>query len=256
MDTSTKSHTITTTDTALITHPAHIWLGSYQHTVPEVIAALQKIWCINHGCTHCAACINIKEHRHSSIRWLNPENQYTKEELESIFHCSSFMLENNDHFFFILQKADYFNQACANSLLKILEEPPTGYHFILLAQREEYIIPTIRSRCLIKIFPSEESSEFHEIASWFMSSQLPDPSTFINTIDHITIHNRETFEMLEKIFEYWLIKHVESLKKGNNTEIKKIKRILTMLQDIFEKPPMPGSSKIFWKNLFLQFIHL
>ena len=47
----------------------------------------------------------------------------------------------------ILQPAEAMNAAAANSLLKILEEPPSTVYFILVSDAYRRLLPTIRSRC-------------------------------------------------------------------------------------------------------------
>jgi DNA polymerase III subunit delta' len=49
---------------------------------------------------------------------------------------------------FILTAASFMKEA-ANSLLKVLEEPPSTAHLILLAENIGELLPTIRSRCAI-----------------------------------------------------------------------------------------------------------
>ncbi len=49
---------------------------------------------------------------------------------------------------FILTAASFMKEA-ANSLLKVLEEPPPYAHLILLAENPGELLPTIRSRCAI-----------------------------------------------------------------------------------------------------------
>jgi len=46
----------------------------------------------------------------------------------------------------ILENADYMQEGARNALLKILEEPPSDLHFILLTTRIGAILPTIKSR--------------------------------------------------------------------------------------------------------------
>jgi DNA polymerase-3 subunit delta' len=48
---------------------------------------------------------------------------------------------------FLISNADELNDEAANSLLKILEEPPSKTLFILTTCRKESILPTILSRC-------------------------------------------------------------------------------------------------------------
>lgn len=53
----------------------------------------------------------------------------------------------------LIWMAEKMNTACANKLLKLIEEPPEKTIFILIAEDEEQIINTIRSRCQILHFP-------------------------------------------------------------------------------------------------------
>ena len=52
----------------------------------------------------------------------------------------------------LIWMAEKMNIACANKLLKLIEEPPNKTVFILIAEEEEQIISTIRSRCQVLHF--------------------------------------------------------------------------------------------------------
>jgi len=55
---------------------------------------------------------------------------------------------------FLIDDADKLNDASANALLKVLEEPPPTSHFVLLTARPAMLLPTIRSRCqMIRFSP-------------------------------------------------------------------------------------------------------
>ncbi|TRZ46046.1 ATP-binding protein [Robertkochia solimangrovi] len=54
----------------------------------------------------------------------------------------------------IIWMAEKMNDACANKLLKLIEEPPGDTLILLLAEDVEQIIGTIRSRCQILHFPA------------------------------------------------------------------------------------------------------
>jgi len=63
---------------------------------------------------------------------------------------------------FIIDDAEYLSTEAANSLLKILEEPPQRVVWLLLAADEEHLLPTIISRCQrleLKPVPSEQVQE-------------------------------------------------------------------------------------------------
>ena len=46
----------------------------------------------------------------------------------------------------IIWLAEKMNEQCQNKILKLIEEPPTDTHFILVCQKPEYLLETIRSR--------------------------------------------------------------------------------------------------------------
>ncbi len=52
----------------------------------------------------------------------------------------------------LFQDAESLSVQASNLLLKLLEEPPAGVHFILCASSESAILPTIRSRCQLWFF--------------------------------------------------------------------------------------------------------
>lgn len=54
----------------------------------------------------------------------------------------------------IIWMAEKMNNAAANKLLKLLEEPPEKTVFLLIAEKEEQLIATIKSRCQILHFPT------------------------------------------------------------------------------------------------------
>ncbi len=51
------------------------------------------------------------------------------------------------HRWILVEDAHRLNGASANMLLKTIEEPPPGTHFLLISHRPEGMLPTIRSRC-------------------------------------------------------------------------------------------------------------
>lgn len=52
----------------------------------------------------------------------------------------------------IVEPADALNAAAANSLLKVLEEPPANVYFLLVSSRWRQLLPTLRSRCRQVLF--------------------------------------------------------------------------------------------------------
>lgn len=52
----------------------------------------------------------------------------------------------------IIDPADDMERSASNALLKLLEEPPEGTVFFLVAHRPQLLLPTIRSRCRVLRF--------------------------------------------------------------------------------------------------------
>lgn len=60
--------------------------------------------------------------------------------------------------FILIPEAELLTQQAGNALLKILEEPPRGWTFILVAPDESSILPTLVSRCQrVRFAPLRES---------------------------------------------------------------------------------------------------
>lgn len=52
----------------------------------------------------------------------------------------------------VIEPAEAMTPAAANSLLKILEEPPAGVYFLMVSHAWRRLLPTIRSRCRVLPF--------------------------------------------------------------------------------------------------------
>lgn len=75
---------------------------------------------------------------------------------------------------FLIDEADKLNDASANALLKVLEEPPKTSHLILITARPAMLLPTILSRCqMIRFSPLTPS----EIETHLTKNKLVDNKT-------------------------------------------------------------------------------
>lgn len=73
------------------------------------------------------------------------------------------------HRWIVVEDAHRLNGASANMLLKTLEEPPEGTHFLLVTHRPDAVLQTIRSRCERLAFgplPEEDAWAIAQEAGW------------------------------------------------------------------------------------------
>jgi DNA polymerase-3 subunit delta' len=123
----------------------------------------------------------------------------------------------------LIWMADKMNTACSNKLLKLIEEPPNKTLFILIAEDEEQIIQTIKSRCQILRFPPLSETV---IADKLIENKKVDASI----AKKIAIQANGSFSQAQHIlkndsgdeqFENWFITWVRTAfkAKGNKASI-------------------------------------
>lgn len=83
----------------------------------------------------------------------NKQGQIGVEEAQEIVKSLSLKSYEGGYKVMLIWMAEKMNIACANKLLKLIEEPPNKTIFILIAEDEQQIINTIKSRCQILHFP-------------------------------------------------------------------------------------------------------
>lgn len=239
------------------TIPAHLWIGSNEATHAAITTFLQKKVCANNGCGHCISCTQINARQHHALLWIEPEKGYTLADLDDLFRIISFSLAQDEHFYFVLAKADQLNSACANSLLKSIEEPPHGYHFLLAAERKHLVLPTIRSRCIEHLVTAQANALKHEaLYRFFLAYKSCDPLEFNKALEQSSITEQESIELLDNLITHWGECYKEALLNGEKNHAKKAHAFLRFLEKFVVLPPGPGSSKLFWRTVFLQHAYL
>ena len=220
-------------------------VGPEQALEKKMINILKKELCSKDS-EECPACKQIEGKSYSNLLWLEPEKSYTKKDLEAVFQKTSLALEKDEKFFFVINKADLLNSSSANSLLKTIEEPPAGYYFFFLTGFLHDILPTIKSRSVIKEFFDHHQIQ-HQNLFELLSKNNVEANSFYSELERSNITEKESIQLVEDIRGHWINQlKINPLKK--DFIIKKI----DLLNKIALIPPMPGSSKIFWKNVILK----
>jgi DNA polymerase-3 subunit delta' len=88
----------------------------------------------------------------------NKQGNITAEECNDIMRRLSLKSFESEYKVLVLWMPEYLGKE-GNKLLKLIEEPPASTLFILVAEDEEQILPTILSRCQLVKIPSLENKE-------------------------------------------------------------------------------------------------
>ncbi|MGE0372664.1 MAG: DNA polymerase III subunit delta' [Gammaproteobacteria bacterium] len=102
------------------------------------------------ACGGCRACLLMRAGTHPDLYRCEPEEDKTFINVDQIRAIGHF-LELKAHYggrkIVIIRPAEQMNISAANSLLKMLEEPPSGVHLVLISSRPAALPATVRSRC-------------------------------------------------------------------------------------------------------------
>lgn len=113
------------------------------------------------ACGECGPCRRIAAGNHPDVRVLDvargqfievPGKDYKGKEIpidqiRALRHDAAFPPYEGRRKVYIIADAERMNASSANSLLKVLEEPPARVTFILIAESSVALLPTIVSRC-------------------------------------------------------------------------------------------------------------
>jgi len=115
-------------------------------------------------CAKCHACSMFQAESHPDVYLVQPEEPGKAIKIDQVRELIKQLLQTslkNSYKIIILQPAEAMNVAAANSLLKILEEPPANTLFLLISDELNRLSATIRSRCQLVRFtpPTQEQAK-------------------------------------------------------------------------------------------------
>jgi len=125
--------------------------GIGKKTVAKIIA--QKLNCTAESekpCGSCSSCLRIEKLQHPDLHIIESDASQIKiEDIRNLQREASFRPYEGLMKVFIIDDAHRLNPESANSLLKILEEPPRKSLIILITHKPQNIFKTILSRCKV-----------------------------------------------------------------------------------------------------------
>ena len=131
-------------------------VGKYE----SALVVAKALNCLNKNddaCETCSACASINEDvvggRFPDVITLGPKNDVlTIDQMRFLKNTCYLKPMVGKKRIFIVKEAEKMNEHAANSLLKILEEPPLFSHIILISNNPFLLLSTIKSRCQILTF--------------------------------------------------------------------------------------------------------
>ncbi|MGS2725705.1 DNA polymerase III subunit [Psychroserpens sp. BH13MA-6] len=153
----------------------------------------------------------------------NKQGQIGVDEAHDIVKALSLKSYEGGYKVILIWMSEKMNTSAANKLLKLIEEPPNKTIFILIAEDEEQIINTIRSRCQVLHFPplAEEVIKNALIKNY----QIPEPDAikiahqangnYNKACDLVYSDSEDT--QFEEWFVFWIRSAFKA--KGNKSAI-------------------------------------
>lgn len=136
-------------------------------------------------CLECKSCHLIDVGSHPDCMTISPDGASIKvDQIRNIRNEAYLTPMMSKGRVFIIFGADSMNQNSQNALLKVLEEPPTNVCFILLCQKANSLLSTVRSRCVcftMSPVPLEQSG-FDRVKE-LLGETSTDPSTLLISAD-------------------------------------------------------------------------
>ncbi|MFD1864711.1 DNA polymerase III subunit delta' [Planococcus chinensis] len=107
----------------------------------------------NVPCETCRSCHLYNTGNHPGIVFIEPDGQNIKiDQIRELIFTMNKTGFSSGRKIYVIEEADRMNNSSANALLKFLEEPEVNVTAILLTERLNAIMTTIRSRCQIVSF--------------------------------------------------------------------------------------------------------
>ncbi len=103
-----------------------------------------------HPCQQCRACLLFNSANHPDLQYLTTAEDkkiINVDRVRELIQWSVLSSQLQRKKVVIVEPADAMNQNAANSLLKTLEEPVPNTVLLLVSNKKQSLLPTIRSRC-------------------------------------------------------------------------------------------------------------
>ena len=165
-------------------------------------AFAKRLLCTGEGtrpCGRCHSCIQIAADTHPDVVTIQRDKtalgvDAVREQLAQEIRIRPFSGERR---IFIVPEAEKMTQQAQNAILKTIEEPPDYAMILLLAEQEEALLPTIRSRVLRLVFrPVPETEILKRLRA---AGAPPERAEELVQVEEVYSRYRKTLELLREL---------------------------------------------------------
>lgn len=227
--------------------PAEIWIGTEATLHDAAIRLVQEMTSPCKGCTVCMHCYAIAQKQWPQLLWVTPgANGHTRETITDTITQMELSIDSPHAI--IIEQAEALTPASGQALLKPLEEPLPGWHIILLTRCASSLLPTIRSRCIERVFGSDSSSsqqQWHQHATiaWLCNPTKAGYTAACRALPTLPTNVQATTTLCESILLSWYEQRADSSRSAI------AHRMLTMVSEASAHPPGSGGTIFFWRTL-------
>lgn len=158
---------------------SHAWLltGRPEQALEQAIQLAKALLCHalpadGQPCGKCASCRKLAAGNHPDLQLILPRGASVKiDQTRDMQYLANLEAYEGGRRVVIIHQAHTMPPAAANSLLKILEEPPEGLFFILTAPLGDSLLETILSRVVWLRLPEELSAPGDDV---YYTALLPE----------------------------------------------------------------------------------
>jgi DNA polymerase-3 subunit delta' len=129
------------------------------------------------GCRACTSCRRIDADLHAGVEWIRPETTGGKIKVEVARELATRLLSapfEGDAHLVVVDTAEALTEQAWNALLKTIEEPRPGVHFVSIAQGLDGILPTILSRSAVVRFGRISDDDVVSVLDDVLTHRAPD----------------------------------------------------------------------------------
>jgi len=172
-----------------------------------------------HACKQCPSCHWFDDESHPDFRLISPEQETSSDEeaasakktkkktqisVTQIRELSDFLSLSSHQTsglrIVLINPAEALNQASANALLKMLEEPASGVIFILVAHQLQRLLPTILSRCQKITMPVPDQTQ---ALAWLNMQGVRNPEQQLAYLEGSPIKVLSEQTQFDQLSEIW-----------------------------------------------------